>query len=97
MVLTPHAREELLQILHTCEEPVPNPHTCVESQFVVCIYQLCEELESNAKCSSFRVYFIGVRNTYDFYIKFDYLCISLTREKYWDEIHDELVPTLHAL
>ena len=43
-------------ILHTCEESVPNPHTCDESQLVVCIYQLwygCKELETNAKCISF--------------------------------------------
>ena len=56
----------------------------------------CEELESNAKCSSFGVYFIDVRNMHDCYMKFDYVRISLTHEKYWYNIRDVLVPILHA-
>ena len=42
-------------------------------------------------------YFIDVRNMHDCYMKFDYVRISLTREKYWYEIRDVLVPILHAL
>ena len=36
---------------------------------------------------------------HDCYMKFDYVRISLTREKYWFEIRDVhvLVPILHAL
>ena len=34
---------------------------------------------------------------HDCYMKFDYVRISLTREKYWYEIRDVLVPILHAL
>ena len=34
---------------------------------------------------------------HDCYMKFDYVRISLTREKYWYEFRDVLVPTLHAL
>ena len=58
----------------------------------------CEELESNAKCSTlwgWRVgYFIAVTNMHDCYMKFDYVRISLTRGKYWYEIRDVLVPIL---
>ena len=61
------------------------------------LWYACEELESNAKCSSFEGYFIDVRNMYDCYMKFDYVHISHTREKYWYEIRDVLVPILHAL
>ena len=31
------------------------------------------------------------------YIEFDYVRISLTREKYWYEIRDVLVPILHTV
>ena len=41
-------------------------------------------------------YFIDVSNTHACYIIFDYLLISLTREKHWYEIRDELVSILHA-
>ena len=34
---------------------------------------------------------------HDCYMKFDYVRISLTGEKYWYEIRDVLVPILHAL
>ena len=34
---------------------------------------------------------------HDCYMKFDYVRISFTREKYWYEIRDVLVPILHAL
>ena len=34
---------------------------------------------------------------HDYYMKFDYVGISLTREKYWYEIRDVLVPVLHEL
>ena len=34
---------------------------------------------------------------HDCYMKFDYVRISLTREKYWYEIRDVVVPILHAL
>ena len=61
------------------------------------LWYACEELESNAKCSSFVGYFIDARNMHDCYMKFDYARISLTREKYWYEIRDVLVPILHAL
>ena len=54
-------------------------------------------MESNAKCSSFRGYFIDVRNSHDCYIKFDDVCISLTREKHWYEIRDEFVPILQGV
>ena len=40
--------------------------------------------------------FIDVRNTHD-YISFDFVYISLTREKYWYQIRDGSVPILHAL
>ena len=43
----------------------------------------CEEMESNAKCSRFWGYFIDG--------------ISLTREKYWYEIRDVLVPIFHVI
>ena len=36
----------------------------------------CEELESNAKCSRFVVYFINVKNTHICYIKLDLMRIS---------------------
>ena len=42
-------------------------------------------------------YFIDVTNMHDCNMKFDYVRISLTREKYWYEIRDVLVPFLHAL
>ena len=42
-------------------------------------------------------YFIDVRNMHDCYMKFDYVRISLTREKYWYEIRDVLVPILHGV
>ena len=42
-------------------------------------------------------YFIDVRNMHDCYMKFDYVRISLTREKYWYEIRDVLVPILPVL
>ena len=64
------------------------------------LWYACEELESNAKCSSsglWGVYFIDVRNMHDGYMKFDYVRISLAHEKYWYEIRDVLVPILHAL
>ena len=61
------------------------------------LWYACEELESNAKFSSFVGYFIDVRNLHDCYMKFDYVRISLTRKKYWYEIRDVLVPILHAL
>ena len=56
-----------------------------------------KNLESNAKCSSFVGYFIDVRNMHDRYMKFVYVRISLTREKYKYEIRDVLVSILHAL
>ena len=68
------------------------------------LWYACEELESNAKCSSFGGgaggrgrSFIDVRNMHDCYMKLDYVRISLTRERYWYEIRDVLVPILHAL
>ena len=71
------------------------------------LWYTCEELELNAKCSSFVRYFIDVRNMHDCYMKFDYMRISFTREKYWYEILtywyqfftrcEELVPILHRL
>ena len=42
-------------------------------------------------------YFIDVRNMHDCCMKFDYVRISLTREKYWYEIRDVLVPVLHGV
>ena len=42
-------------------------------------------------------YFIDVRNMHDCYMKFDYVRVSLTREKYWYEIRDVLVLILQAL
>ena len=45
----------------------------------------CEEVKSNAKCNR------------ECYIKFDNVCISLTRERYWYKIRDVLVPILHAV
>ena len=42
-------------------------------------------------------YFIDVRNMHDCYRQFDYMRISLTREKYWYEIRDVLVPILHGV
>ena len=42
-------------------------------------------------------YFIDVRNLHDCYMKFDYVRIALTREKYWYEIRDVLIPIPHAL
>ena len=47
--------------------------------------------------AAFGGYFIDVRNMNDCYMKFDYVRISITREKYWYEIRDVLVPILHAL
>ena len=41
-------------------------------------------------------YFIDVRNTHDC-ISFDYVRISLTREKHWYQTRDESVPILHVL
>ena len=41
--------------------------------------------------------FIDVRNMHDCYMKFDYVRISLTLEKYWYEICDVLVPILHGV
>ena len=64
---------------------------------IIKLWYACEELESDAKCSSFGGYFIDVRNIHDCYMKFDYVRISLTREKYWYEIRDVLVQVLHAL
>ena len=56
------------------------------------LWYACEELKSNAKCSSFEGwgggggggegYFIDVRNMLECYMKFDYVRISLTRKKY---------------
>ena len=43
------------------------------------------------------VYFIAVGNMHDCYMEFNYVRISLTREKYWYEIRDVLVLILHAL
>ena len=40
---------------------------------------------------------LGVKNTYKCYMKFDSICISLIRERYWFEIRDVLVPTFHAV
>ena len=48
-------------------------------------------------CGGWGWYFIDVMNMQDCYMKFDYVRISLTREKYWYEIRDVLVPILHAL
>ena len=53
-------------------------------------------------------YFIDVRNLQEFVkesflslvccnMKFDYVHISLTHEKYWYEIGDVLVPIIHAM
>ena len=61
------------------------------------LWYACEELESNAKYSSFVGYFIDVRNMHDCYMKFDYVRIFLRGEKYWYEIRDILVPILHVL
>ena len=47
------------------------------------LWYACEELESNAKCSSFGMYFIDVRNMHGCYMKFDYLRISLTRDVFF--------------
>ena len=41
-------------------------------------------------------YLIDVRKTHDC-ISFDFVRISLKREKYWYQIRGELVPVLHAL
>ena len=48
--------KKIVPIIHTCEELVSNHHSCEKSQLFVSINQLwyaCEELESNAKRSSF--------------------------------------------
>ena len=42
-------------------------------------------------------YFIDVTNTLGWYMKSDYVRISLTRERYWYEIRDVLVPVLYAV
>ena len=78
-------------------KPLEFPSTFIK------LWYACEELESNAKCSSFGGYFIDVRNMHDCYMKFDYVRISLSREKYWCEIRDvpirceDLVPILHGM
>ena len=45
--------------------------------------------------AAFGGYLIDVSNINDGYIEFDHVRISLTREKYWYEIRDVLVPILH--
>ena len=37
------------------------------------------------------------KNTHECFMKYDYVRISLTRERYWYEICDVLVPILYAL
>ena len=44
------------------------------------LWYACEELESNAKCSSFGGNFIDVRNMHDCYMKFD-SCVFLSHVK----------------
>ena len=78
----------------------PRSSNCKTLEFpstFIKLWYACEELESNAKYSSFVGYFIDVRNMRDCYMKSDYVRISLTREKYWYKIREVLVPTLHAL
>ena len=58
-------------------------------EIIMKLYHACEELVSIA----FGVYFINVMNTHECYM----IGISLTRERYWYEIRDVLVPILHAL
>ena len=78
---------------------ISNSKTLEFPSTIIKLWYACEELQSNAKCSSFVGYFIDVSNMHDCYMKFDYVRISLTREKYWYEIRDVhvLVPILHAL
>ena len=47
--------------------------------------------------AAFVGYLIDVSNMNDGYIEFDYVRISLTREKYWYEIRDVLVPIIHTV
>ena len=42
-------------------------------------------------------YYIDVTNTHGWYMKSDYVRISLARERYWYEIRDVLVPVLYAV
>ena len=64
---------------------------------------ICEELESNAKCSRFFFlwggggYFIDVKIAHVCYIKLTTCANFLQNVKYCYEICDVLVPIIHAL
>ena len=81
-------REELVSIIHTCEESHFDISLPVTSNYGI---------SANIECSSFVGYFIDVRNLHDCHMKFDYVHISLTHEKYWYEIGDILVPIIRAM
>ena len=85
-----------LQNSNSCPR-ISNSKTLEFPSTFVKLWYACEELESNTKYSSFVEYFIDVRNMHDCYMKFDYVRIVFTREKYWHEIRDILVQILHAL
>ena len=89
-------------IIPTLSSEVPtvkNAHIyCYMLEFTcIKLCHACEELESNAKCSRFGLYFIDVKNTHKCYMKFDIVRISLTHERYWYKICDVLVPLHHAV
>ena len=81
-------KEELVPIIHTCEES----HLDIKLP-AISYYGM----RANVEWSSFVGYFIDVRSLHDCHMNFDYVHISLTHEKYWYEIGDVLVPTIHAM
>ena len=90
-------------IVMVCQEVLTVKHAhiiCYLLEFPSTFIKLChacEELELNAKCSRFGVHFIDVKNTHECCMKFDNIRISLTRERYWYDIRDVLVPIIYAL
>ena len=79
-----------------CEESVPNPHACEESQLVVCISQIWFAWNRMQNATALGC-FINVRNTNDCHMKYDNVRISFTRDKYWYEIRDVLIPGLEVI
>ena len=95
---------------------VKHAHTCIicymlefPSTFMK-LCHACEELQSNAKNSRFRGYFIDVKNTHECLMKFDRvrfslmhvrdICINSKFVKYWYKLFtrcEELVPILHGV
>ena len=90
MVPNFHKCKESVPNPHTCEDLVPNPNTCDMLDRTYHMYEElvlnrqkmsvknCEELESNAKCSRFFLYFVIVRNTYVCYMKLT-SCVNFTK------------------